>query len=162
MPSLTSKLLQATAVTTSATIATFFVWTKHCQFTDLSPATDPIFQSAFYKRYNPGANPTAHDLCIRKIPIFKLKPELVEDAQRGGTKMVEAFCAGVWGGFGMFPQTLPKTGLFFFHSTPISFLLFVLLREPFFGPLLEKQKPEHVGLLHACTPGGSCLSIQSS
>jgi hypothetical protein len=112
MPSLTSKLLQATAVTTSATIATFFVWTKHCHFTDLSPATDPIFQSAFYKKYNPSANPTTHDLCIRKIPIFKLKPELVEDAERGGTKMVEAFCAGVWSGFGML-ILLPKIRSFF-------------------------------------------------
>jgi hypothetical protein len=101
MPSLTSKLLQGTAVTTSATIAAFFVWTKHCKFTDISPATDPIFQSAFYKKYNPSSNPTTHDLCIGKIPIFKLRPDLVEDAEKGGTKMVEAFCAGVWGGFGM-------------------------------------------------------------
>ena len=100
MPSLTSKLLQGTAVTTSATLAAFFVWTKHCKFVDLSPATDPLFQSAFYKKYNPNPNPTIYDLCIRKIPIFKLKQELVEDAEKGGTKMVEAFCAGVWSGFG--------------------------------------------------------------
>ena len=105
MPSLTSKLLQGTAVTTSATLAAFFVWTKHCKFVDLSPVTDPLFQSAFYKKYNPSPNPAMYDLCIRKIPIFKLNRELVEDAEKGGTKMVEAFCAGVWSGFGnyLFP-----------------------------------------------------------
>lgn len=131
MPSLTSKLLQATAVTTSATIATFFVWTKHCHFTDLSPATDPIFQSAFYKKYNPSANPTTHDLCIRKIPIFKLKPELLEDAEHGGTKMVEAFCAGVWGSFGML-VLLPKIRSFLSHR-PFPFFpgKCFILRTPF-------------------------------
>jgi hypothetical protein len=104
MPTLASKLLQATAVTTSASVAAFFVWTKHCHLSDLGggSATDPIFESGFYKAYNPRANPTAHDLCTRKISLFQLKPELVEDAQRSGTKMVEAFCAGIWGGFGKF------------------------------------------------------------
>jgi hypothetical protein len=127
MPSLVSKLLQGSAITTSASIAAFVVWTKHCEFDDISPATDPIFQSAFYKKYNPSSNPTTHDLCIRKIPIFKLRQDLVEDAEKGGTKMVEAFCAGVWGGFGMaLPRPcqgpvkiLSKIKLFHFHSAPV-------------------------------------------
>src|SRR5438045_9351205 len=105
MPTLTSKLLQAAAVTTGASTAAFFVWTKHCHVSELGGAatTDPIFASGFYKTYNPRANPTAHDLCTRTVPLVQLKPELVEDARRGGTKMVEAFCAGIWGGFGKFP-----------------------------------------------------------
>jgi hypothetical protein len=111
MPSLTSKLLQGTAVTTSATLAAFFVWTKHCKFVDLSPTTDPLFQSAFYKKYNPNPNPALYDLCVRKIPIFKLKPELVEDAEKGGTKMVEAFCAGVWSGFGKYTFSLTSNAI---------------------------------------------------
>lgn len=98
--SLFSKVAQGTAVSASATVAAFFVWAKHCKFVDFDPATDPVFQSPFFKKYNPDSNPTTHDLCVRKIPIFKLKPELVEDAEKGGTKLVEAFCAGVWGGFG--------------------------------------------------------------
>ena len=85
----------------SATVAGFFVWTKHCKFEDLDIASDPTFQSTFFKKYNPSSNPVTHDLCVRRIPIFKLKPQLVEDAAQGGTKLVEAFCAGVWGGFGM-------------------------------------------------------------
>jgi hypothetical protein len=128
MPSLTSKLLQATAVSTAATIAAFFVWTKHCQFADMSSATDPIFQSAFYKKYNPSANPTTHDLCIRKIPIFKLRPEQVEDAEQGGTKMVEAFCAGVWGGFGML-----RTKIFNFN-----FFMSFLCHDNYYVPVLQK------------------------
>jgi hypothetical protein len=111
MPTLTSKLLQATAVTTGASAAAFFVWTKHCHVSELGgPAaatTDPIFASGFYKTYNPHANPTAHDLCTRTVPLVQLKPELAEDARRGGTKLVEAFCAGIWGGFGKFPFFSP-------------------------------------------------------
>ena len=95
-----SKALQGVGVSAFATTCAFFVWTKHCKFVDLSPATDPVFQSPFFRIYNPDSNPTTHDLCIRRIPLFKLKPELVKDAADGGTKMVEAFCAGVWGGFG--------------------------------------------------------------
>lgn len=98
--SLTSKVLQGATVSATATIAAFFVWSKHCTFVDFSPATDPVFQSAFFKKYNPSMNPTTHDLCVRRIPLFKLRTDLVEDASNGGTKMVEAFCAGVWGGFG--------------------------------------------------------------
>lgn len=46
-------------------------------------------------------NEPMHDVCMRRIPIFKLKPELIQDAQDGGTKLVEQYSAGVWGGFGM-------------------------------------------------------------
>jgi len=106
----TSKLLQGTAVSFLTTVGAFVVWTKHCKFVDLSPVTDETFQSAFYKKYNASSNPTTHDLCIRKIPIFKLKPNLVEDAQQGGTKLVESFCAGIWSGFGnSFPSILSLT-----------------------------------------------------
>lgn len=106
MPSRTSWFLQGSAVSILTTIGWFSVWTKHSKFIDLSPATDTTFQSAFYRRYNPSSNPTTHDLCVRKIPLFKLKPELVEDAAKGGTKLVEGFCAGVWGSFGYTIQRL--------------------------------------------------------
>ena len=96
-----SMLLQGTGMTLFASASTFYVWTKHCHFVPLSPTTDPIFRSPYYAQYNPSANQTTHDLCVRKLPLFKLRPELVEDARDGGAKLVESFCAGVWGGFGM-------------------------------------------------------------
>ena len=51
MPSRLSKLLQGTAVTSLTTIGAFFVWTKHCKFEDLDPATDPTFRNTFYKKF---------------------------------------------------------------------------------------------------------------
>ena len=100
-PSILSTILQGTAITTATATGAFVVWTKHCTFVDLSPATDPISKSPFFQKYNPDSKTTpTHDLCIRRIPIFKLRADLVEDANRGGTKLVEAFCAGIWSGFG--------------------------------------------------------------
>ena len=100
MPSRLSKFLQGTAVASLTTVGAFFVWTKHCKFEDLDPFTDPTFRSTFYKKFNAESNPTTHDVCVRRIPTFKLRKDLTEDAANGGTKLVEALCAGVWGGFG--------------------------------------------------------------
>lgn len=100
----TSKFLQGTGVSVFASIAAFVVWTKHIYWEDISPATDLIFRSNFYQKYNPSSNPALQDVCVRKIPAFKLKPELVQDAQAGGTKLVEHYCAGVWMGSGKLMQ----------------------------------------------------------
>ena len=37
---------------------------------------------------------------MRKVPLSKIKPQLLEKEKEG--KLVEAFCAGVWGGYGRF------------------------------------------------------------
>jgi len=87
-------------VTSLTSVGAFFVWAKHCKYVDFDPSTDPSFQSPFYRKFNAETNPTTHDLCVRQIPLWKVKPELVADAHKGGSKLVEAFCAGVWGGFG--------------------------------------------------------------
>jgi hypothetical protein len=73
----------------------FAFWTRNSKFVPLSP-TDPIFSSAAYARNNPNRNPATQDLCVRKVPLSKIKPHLLE--KEG--KLVEAFCAGVWGGLG--------------------------------------------------------------
>lgn len=99
--SLTSKFLQGVGVTTFSSIAAFFVWTKHIQVSDLNPATDPVFATKWYKKLNANANPTLHDEVVRRLPLWSLRPELVEDAKNGGSKLVEAFSQGVWGTFGM-------------------------------------------------------------
>lgn len=103
-PALLSKTFQGLTVTGLASVGAFFVWTKHCHMTaadQFTPATEPLFRSQWYKKFNPLQNPTTHDECIRRIPLFKLRPELVEDAQKGGSKLVEAFSQGIWGGPGM-------------------------------------------------------------
>lgn len=60
------------------------------------PPSDYIFANTLFARYNPNNNPVTQDICVRKVPLDKIKPELLE--QEG--KLVEAFCAGVWGGLG--------------------------------------------------------------
>ncbi|KAG9770168.1 hypothetical protein KCU88_g6675, partial [Aureobasidium melanogenum] len=108
-PSRLSKTLQGITVTTLASIGGFFVWTKHCQFTpddQFNPATEPLFRSQWFQKFNPGSNPTTHDECVRRLPLHKIRPELLEDARHGGSKLVEAFSQGVWGGFASHPASL--------------------------------------------------------
>ncbi|KAF2230648.1 hypothetical protein EV356DRAFT_453472 [Viridothelium virens] len=78
-----------------ATVGTFVAWTRNSKFVPMT-TTDEIFTNVIYNRLNPERNPTFHDLCIRRVPLSKIRPELLE---KDG-KLVEQFCAGVWSGFG--------------------------------------------------------------
>lgn len=88
--------LKLTSIGTAATLGTFFWATRDSTFVPL-PVTDHIFQSKLFSKFNPSKNPTTHDLCIRKVPLSEINPALLE--KKG--KLVEAFCAGVWSGWGM-------------------------------------------------------------
>lgn len=68
-------------------------------------ATDPIWTSSLFKRHNPSRNPATQDVCIRRIPLDKIRPELL---QREGDLALE-FCRGVWSGWGEFD--LPRPGM---------------------------------------------------
>ncbi|KAJ5991585.1 hypothetical protein N7499_004001 [Penicillium canescens] len=94
-----SRLLKVSAAGTVASVGVFWGATRNDVFEPMD-TSDPIFQSAFFKKFNPNRNPTLHDVCVRRIPLDKIKPELLEN--KG--KLVEAFCAGVWGGMGYIPQ----------------------------------------------------------
>ena len=74
----------------------FAFWTRNSKFVPLSTA-DAIFSSPAYLKNNPNKNPVTQDLCLKKVPLSKIKPQLLE--KEG--KLVESFCAGVWGGLGM-------------------------------------------------------------
>jgi hypothetical protein len=76
------------------------LWTRQCYFEPFGPENDPIFQSDHYKRLNPGNHPSLKDSCVRKVPLSQILPELVDDTLKGGSKLVERFCAGIWGGYG--------------------------------------------------------------
>ena len=91
-----SKAVKATALGIATTTGAFFFVTRKSTFVPLLPTTDPIFLSSFYKKFNPDQNPTTHDLCVRRVPLSKIKPSL----RREDGKLVEAFCAGVWSGIG--------------------------------------------------------------
>ncbi|TVY23433.1 hypothetical protein LHYA1_G008687, partial [Lachnellula hyalina] len=67
------------------------------KFVPLSPA-DAIFTSPAYLRNNPNKNPASQDLCVRRVPLSKIKPHLLEKEAEG--KLTEAFCQGLWSGLG--------------------------------------------------------------
>ena len=92
---LISRTLKITAAGTAASIGVFFGATRNDVFQPMD-SSDPIFQSSFFQKYNPNRNPTLHDVCVRRIELSKIEPSLLE--KKG--KLVEAFCAGVWGGMG--------------------------------------------------------------
>ncbi|OAP55812.1 hypothetical protein AYL99_09964 [Fonsecaea erecta] len=83
------------------TVPAFFLWTRNCNIEDL-PTTDELFRNAWFAKYNPTPAPKAEmrDVCVRRYPLSQIRPELVEDARRGGTAMIESFNQGIWGGFG--------------------------------------------------------------
>ncbi|KAK1706939.1 uncharacterized protein BDZ83DRAFT_758314 [Colletotrichum acutatum] len=87
-----------TAGTTITGAAGLHLWTRQCAFDDnFTPANDPLFQHSLLKMVNPKNNPDFHDCCYRTVPFDKLRPDLVEDALSGGSKLVETYSAGVWG-----------------------------------------------------------------
>lgn len=88
-------LSKVAAYSTVAGAGGWAVWTRKSNFVPLSPS-DYIYNTTFYARNNPERNPATADLCVRKVPLSQIKPEYLE--KEG--KLVEKFCAGVWGGLG--------------------------------------------------------------
>ncbi|KAL6787345.1 hypothetical protein J3E68DRAFT_153111 [Trichoderma sp. SZMC 28012] len=59
-------------------------------------ASDPIWTSVLFKRYNPSANPATQDICIKRLPLHKIRPELL----RNPGDLALEYCRGVWSGSG--------------------------------------------------------------
>ncbi|KIX97393.1 uncharacterized protein Z520_06845 [Fonsecaea multimorphosa CBS 102226] len=102
------------------TVPAFFLWTRNCSIADL-PTTDELFRNTSFAKYNPTPSPGAEmrDVCVRRYPLSQIRPELVEDARRGGTAMIEAFNQGIWGGFEM----APPPALRHFARNPVAALV---------------------------------------
>lgn len=79
-----------------------YLATRETAFRDFSPSDDNLFNSPLYSRVNPHGNTTLHDLCVRRVDVSRIRPELVEDARNGGSGLVEEFCRGMWSGLGSF------------------------------------------------------------
>jgi hypothetical protein len=96
------KLVKVSAFGGFTSVVFWTYWTRKSKFVPIS-ATDPIFSSAAYARNNPNRNPATQDLCVRKVPLHMIKPQLLE--KEG--KLAEAFCASVWSGLGTFHNLKP-------------------------------------------------------
>ncbi|KAF2172487.1 hypothetical protein M409DRAFT_50178 [Zasmidium cellare ATCC 36951] len=89
------KTIAATGWTTLGAAAGYVAWTRKSKIVDVPP-TDYLFNHTLYARYNPNNAPVTQDLCVRKVPLDKIRPELLEHEG----KLVEAFSAGLWSGLG--------------------------------------------------------------
>jgi len=58
--------------------------------------SDLIWKSKSYARYNVHRNASTQDVVVKRIPLDKIKPQLLE---KEGDLVLE-FCRGVWGGLG--------------------------------------------------------------
>ncbi|KAJ7737907.1 hypothetical protein DFH07DRAFT_927443 [Mycena maculata] len=97
MAKLAGKFLAYTSLAGAVGFGGFLVRTRKSRFVPFSLATDPIFTSDHFKKFNPNENvPGLHDLCVRRVPLSQIRSELLKE----DGKLAEAFCAGVWSGFG--------------------------------------------------------------
>jgi hypothetical protein len=62
------------------------------------PPRDPIFRSKPFKRFNIHKNPLTQDVCLKRVPLDKVRPELLEPGKEAD--LVLEFCRGVWSGLG--------------------------------------------------------------
>lgn len=60
------------------------------------PEDDPLWRSKSFAKYNLHRNPSTQDICLKRIPLGKIRPELLENE---GDFALE-FCRGVWSGLG--------------------------------------------------------------
>lgn len=74
---------------------TFAVYTRRSKIYDMD-STDYLLGNTMLARFNPYNNPMMKDVCVRKVPIEQIRPELLQE----DGKLVEAFSAGIWSGSG--------------------------------------------------------------
>ncbi|KAK8131970.1 hypothetical protein PG999_000143 [Apiospora kogelbergensis] len=72
------------------------------------PRDDPLWNSATLKKLNILENPVLADICIKRIPLSKIRPELLQDE----AKLTTEFARGVWTGWAFEPQRWLFTKIF--------------------------------------------------
>lgn len=73
----------------------YTIWTRKSKVFPLD-IDDYIFNTTSFARFNPNNNPSMEDICVRRVPLDKIRPELLEEEG----SLVEAFCGGIWSGWG--------------------------------------------------------------
>lgn len=62
------------------------------------PQDDEIWTSKIFTRLNPHRNPTMGDICQKRIPLAKIRPDL----RNNESALATEFCRGIWSGYGMY------------------------------------------------------------
>ncbi|KAK5111055.1 hypothetical protein LTR62_005430 [Meristemomyces frigidus] len=102
---LISKAFAITAWSSLGGTAGWYMLTRHSRVLPIPPA-DYIFNHTLYARYNPNNAPVTQDICVRQVPLSKIRAELLNLSSEDGKpsedegRLVTAFCQGVWGGLG--------------------------------------------------------------
>ncbi|SCV28605.1 uncharacterized protein FFB14_01823 [Fusarium fujikuroi] len=103
-PLFRQRLILAARVAAGVSItgaASFHLVTSQCYFEPFGPENGrSLYEHPLLKKINPWNKPGSADSCVREVPFDKLDKVILEDAKKGGTKLVEIFMAGMWGGFG--------------------------------------------------------------
>lgn len=99
-----SRRLQRSAITGviagAIGLGSFYIWSRECSIANKPEAMDSMINSDLYKRLNPVSNSAIYDRCTRMVDYSDIKTELLDDARRGGAKLMNAFTGGVWGSAG--------------------------------------------------------------
>ena len=90
-------IIKKTIYTTALTGTTFLAYLGAAT-TVISPLPDgdPLLRSKIYSKHNQHHNASTQDVAIKRIPLDKIRPELLA---KDGDLALE-FCRGVWGGLG--------------------------------------------------------------
>lgn len=95
-----ASLPKILALTTLASVSAFTIWTQRCHFIEVENALGSVVDEVSLELYRANPNIALFDVCQRQVPRRFLKQELVHDAEKGGSKLIEAFCQGLFGGRG--------------------------------------------------------------
>ncbi|KAI1880122.1 hypothetical protein JX265_001743 [Neoarthrinium moseri] len=69
-------------------------------FTSPLRKDDPLIQSSILRKLNKNQNPVLSDICVKRVPLSKIRPELRNDEAALSTE----FCRAVWSGWALAPQ----------------------------------------------------------
>ncbi|KXJ85423.1 hypothetical protein Micbo1qcDRAFT_141570 [Microdochium bolleyi] len=72
------------------------------------PPDDPLRKSAYLQKINTLGNPVIADICIKRLPLASIRPELQHDQ----ALLVTEFARGVWAGWAFAPQRWLFTRIF--------------------------------------------------
>lgn len=89
-------LLKTGAYGAATSVAAFALLTRKSEFPPASPLAEELLKSDLYRRLNPHGNTPMYDVCVRRVRLDKIRPELRGDPE----KLATAFCAGLYGGKG--------------------------------------------------------------